>query len=254
MFVGVIIRSIRRFHRRAAVIAFGHQPGFQQLPAAKLVVAEGGGEVVPAIRRVTNAEIGGDTAIQPPPFQVGDGLFCLRPAQLLLEPAVGFGDNFHQQRGGFFAGFAAGFSRIPARLPRVLDRHLQPGTFRQLFDRLDETQIGVFHQETDGGAVRAATEAMVKLLDLAYRKRRSFFFVERAASLIFRALSGQRHAPVDDLDDIDPHQQLVDKIPGYSARHSGILRQRAAGWVAHTRKNSAGLRRSAILRKTRTTG
>ena len=55
---------------------------------------------------------------------------------------------------------------------------------RQFLDRLDIAQAGVFHEEADRIAMRAATEAVVKLLSRADRERGRFFVMERAASAV----------------------------------------------------------------------
>jgi hypothetical protein len=77
----------------------------------------------------------------------------------------------------------------------------------------------VIHQEGDGGAVRAAAKAMVKLLHLANGERGCFFVVKRAAGLELATSFFQRHARVDDLNNICAVENFVDKRLGDTAEH-----------------------------------
>jgi len=86
------------------------------------------------------------------------------------------------------------------------DRHLQAHLTRQILDRFEEGHALVAHQKTDGAAVLAAAEAMIKLLVGADRERRGFFFVERTTGLVILTGLFERHAPIDQLDDIDARQ------------------------------------------------
>ena len=58
----------------------------------------------------------------------------------------------------------------------------------------------------------SATEAMVKLLGRADRKRRRFFLVKRTAGHIVRSALLQRNLLVDNIDNIDFGQKLVNEI------------------------------------------
>ena len=60
--------------------------------------------------------------------------------------------------------------------------------------------------------MRPATEAMVKLLGRADRKRRRLFLVKRAAGHIVRPAFLQRNLLVDNIDNIDFGQKLVNEI------------------------------------------
>ena len=56
-------------------------------------------------------------------------------------------------------------------LPRLaIVRHLQPCLIGEFLDGIDKAQAAVLHQEADRAAVRAATEAVIKLLARADRK------------------------------------------------------------------------------------
>ena len=46
-------------------------------------------------------------------------------------------------------------------------RHADADALGQVFHRLDEAHAGVLHDEADGGAMRAATEAVIELFGLA---------------------------------------------------------------------------------------
>ena len=82
-------------------------------------------------------------------------------------------------------------------------RHGHAYAVGQVLHRFGKRQPLVFHNETDGRAVCAATEAMVKLLARADGKRRGFLLVERTAGHIVRAAFLQRNLFIDDVDHID---------------------------------------------------
>jgi hypothetical protein len=60
-------------------------------------------------------------------------------------------------------------------------------------------------------AMRAATEAVIKLLGRADREGRRFFVVEGAAGGVVGAGFFERNVAVDQIDDVDPGQQILDK-------------------------------------------
>ena len=60
--------------------------------------------------------------------------------------------------------------------------------------------------------MRSATEAMVKLLGRADRKRRRLFLVKWTAGHIVRPAFLQRNLLVDNIDNIDFRQKLVNEI------------------------------------------
>jgi len=75
-----------------------------------------------------------------------------------------------------------------------------------------KAHVLVFHQETERGAVCAAAEAVVELLGRADREGGCFFAVKGAAGLVVLPSFLQRHAPIDDVDDVDAGKQGVDEI------------------------------------------
>jgi len=90
-----------------------------------------------------------------------------------------------------------------ARLGAPLARHLEPGAAGELLDRLGKRQPLVLHQERQCRAVRAAAEAVIELLRLAYRERRGLLAVERAAGDVVGAGLLEGNEAVDDVDDVD---------------------------------------------------
>ena len=91
-----------------------------------------------------------------------------------------------------------------------------PGYFEmvfrgQRFDRVDEIQVIVFHQEADSGAVRAAAEAVVELLGFTHGERRCLFIMKRAARGVLAAFLLQGYAGVDDFNDVRASNQIIDE-------------------------------------------
>ncbi len=78
------------------------------------------------------------------------------PAQLQLEPAAGL---FHDPQ-----QLARGFPGRGRRLPAPLPRHFHAEIVGQFLHCFHEGKVGIFHEKTDGGAVGAATEAVIELL------------------------------------------------------------------------------------------
>src|SRR5690606_9028536 len=90
-------------------------------------------------------------------------------------------------------------------------RHLHADLLRELAHRLDEGQAAVLHQEADRVAVHAAAEAVIELLARADRERRGLLAVEGAAGEVVGAALLQRQVAFDDVDDVDPGQQVLDE-------------------------------------------
>ena len=129
-------------------------------------------------------------------------------------------------------------------------RHRHAGAVGQILHRFAEAQSLILHDKTDGRAVCAAAEAVVKLFAGAHRKRRRFFFVKGAAGHIICAAFFQRYVLVDDVDDIDFGQQLVYEI-GWN--HGGVFFQTGiSGFNACLKRiNSIWLLKSYSLRPCR---
>ena len=67
----------------------------------------------------------------------------------------------------------------------------------------------MFHQKTDGITTTSATKAFINFLCRRYGKRRRFFIVKRAKAQIIGASFFQFHKSTDDLDNIDPAENLL---------------------------------------------
>ncbi|CCJ86121.1 hypothetical protein BN133_2498 [Cronobacter dublinensis 582] len=89
----------------------------------------------------------------------------------------------------------------------------------QLFDGLDEFELVVIHQEVDSVAVRAATEAVIKLFFAVYGERRGFFIMEGTARVVVLALLLELYPCVYQVDDIGASQQIIDKDTWDSSSH-----------------------------------
>ena len=61
-----------------------------------------------------------------------------------------------------------------------LARHFHAGHARQFFHCLNEFEVAVLHQKTDGAAVSATTKTMEELFIAADGEGRGFFAVEGA--------------------------------------------------------------------------
>ena len=72
--------------------------------------------------------------------------------------------------------------------------------------------------------MRAATEAVIKLLGRTHRERRRFFGMKRAAGAVIGARFAQGHVALDDIDDVDTSKQFLDKTFG---DHGAIMRRSA---------------------------
>jgi hypothetical protein len=69
----------------------------------------------------------------------------------------------------------------------------------------------------------AATEAMVELLFGTDCKRRSLFRVKGATGMIFPPHLFQWYPAIDNLHDIDPGQEFINKMLGNSTCHTYML-------------------------------
>src|SRR4029079_8193469 len=99
-------------------------------------------------------------------------------------------------------------------------RYVEAESSGQLFDGLGERELVVFHEETQRGAVRAAAEAVIELLDRAHPERRGFLVMERAAGAIFTAGLLELDARPDELDDVRTRGEVVDEALGNAAGHT----------------------------------
>ena len=70
----------------------------------------------------------------------------------------------------------------------------------QLFDRFDELELVVVHQEVDRVAVRATSKAVVKLFLTVNGEGRGFLVVEWTTRVEILALLFQLHTGIDQID------------------------------------------------------
>ena len=87
----------------------------------------------------------------------------------------------------------------------------QPDLARQALDHLAEAEILALHDEVDGVAVRAATEAMEGAAPLVDGEGGRLLLVEGAQALHHRARARQAHAPAHRLGQADPGLQFLDE-------------------------------------------
>src|SRR5687768_1657022 len=97
-------------------------------------------------------------------------------------------------------------------LASLFFRHFHADRLREILHRVDEAKAPVFHEETDGGAVCSAAEAVIELLCRAHRERRRLFRMKRAAGGVIRPGAFQLHIAVDDFDDVDAVEQVLDEL------------------------------------------
>src|SRR5258706_2318202 len=77
------------------------------------------------------------------------------------------------------------------------------------------------HQESDGVAMRAASEAVVELLGRAHREGRRLFVVERTEPEVIHARFLQLHVARNHVDDVDAYQKILLERLGDQAEKKG---------------------------------
>lgn len=119
-------------------------------------------------------------------------------------------------RGGAEQWIQRRIGRLPrlVRPPAFFAGDFHAGGFGQFFDRLDEIQVVVVHDEAEGVAASAATEAVIELLVGADAERRSLFLMERAAGGVVLAGLFQLQARADHIDDVGAVQKVVNEALG----------------------------------------
>jgi hypothetical protein len=128
--------------------------------------------------------------------------------QLTAEESIGLRYPIQQQR----------LDRNTVAAPRL--GQFQSSLPGQFLHGIDKFQPLVSHQEANGVAVSAATKTVIELLAGTDRERRGFFGVKRTAGHEFMTRPPQRHSAVDDLDEINPAEQLIEEFLGNAASHS----------------------------------
>jgi len=194
------------------------RPAFQ---AAARRSGEDGRECLPFGRGVAQAETLGGGGKDATLFEVGAGFGAALEAAAV---EVGrFGVRFQQELAFAFllCGFGGGERASGAR-------HLHSRFSSECFHRLDEAQPFVFHEEGDGGAVRAAAEAVVELPGGRDGEGGRFFAVEGAAGEVVGAGFLELEALADDVDQVDAGEQLVDEVARDHGRTTNV-RRRAIG-------------------------
>ena len=141
--------------------------GFERLA---LIVGESMRQRLPIVGGVADAEARSDRSSKTACFQIVD--CTVRIAQ--LAPIVFRGLQEHAGQIQSFASLCLVCSVCGAR-------HIESRVAGKLLDRFRKGPAPELHQETDGGAMGAASEAMVELLGWAHRERRSLFAVKRTA-------------------------------------------------------------------------
>ena len=170
---------------------------------------------MPARRRVTEPVLARDRTADAAPFEVFD-----RPRRVFEGAPPGLGGLLEHQTQGLAACALGGVTGLIGKAALFLG-HGQADLRGQILDRVDEPQAEVLHQESDGVAARATAKAMVELLGRNDVEARGFFGVERAQTDEAGAGFTQRHVAADDVDDVDPGEQLVDE--GLGNGHAAIF-------------------------------
>src|SRR5690606_31538962 len=183
----------------------------------RLVIRKYAFQALPFVRRVAEAETGGDFAGEAAPSEVIDG--ARGGLELILVIALRPGHQLGHR------GLFLGVLRI---LAAPLVRHAQAEIAGQFLDCIDKAQALVRHDEADGAAMRAAAEAVVELLGRADGERRGLFRMEGAAGAVVGAGLLERHVALDDVDDVDAIQQLLDKAVRNHALTPSALQASAA--------------------------
>ena len=101
------------------------------------------------------------------------------------------------------------------RIGRTLGfRNLHAGNLSQITDRVDIPLPAVLHQKSDGAAMRAATEAVKKLLRRTHGERWRFFGVKWTQPSIVLPALFQLNVAADDFDDVDAREQVLNEALG----------------------------------------
>ncbi|MCY1520501.1 hypothetical protein D9M68_552810 [compost metagenome] len=187
----------------AFLVVDDHQPalGEQRI----VVVGEHAGQRAPAGRRVADAELLGDLARHAAALEVVDG--AGRLAQRLAVSVAGLLEHVGQR--GLFLALGGGAGAFGGR--DVVFRHDQAVLAGQVMHGLDEAHARMFHEEADGVAMHAATEAVIELLGRADRERRRLLAVEGAQPHEIGAGLLELNVAADNFDHIGARDEFLDE-------------------------------------------
>ena len=175
-------------------------------------------QIVPAWWRQADSKAFGDLAGQSSRFQVthspgARGML----AQLLLVIQVGL-----FQGGQQLVIFAAALLSCRGAL---FARHGEAAVSGQGFDCLGEFLVIKIHHKTQGISGGATAEAVIELFLRLYAEGGRFFLVKGAAGRVIFAGFAQLDAFVDDVDDIYPAKQVINKVLRNQTSHGRCTRK-----------------------------
>ena len=190
----------------AGVGVLHQQPRVQQLLFGKALGREMLHQIVPALRRVADAEAEDDILDQAPPLGVVSARLAVRPQKLLaVEPG--------RRLVGRVKPLPIGPE--PQELPIILLLgQLHVGPLSEELHRLQEGQMLHVHDELDHGAAGVAAEAIEQLFIRGHGKGRRLLPVERTAGPELAALGLERHIGGDHLRYLVLGQKLVHPFLG----------------------------------------
>ena len=185
-----------------AGVALERQAGVDQPAAVVLRLAEARQDAV-ARGRVSDPEGLRDLPGQPAALEV------------VLGRRAGL-ESFDVVQGRAVQQFIQALAGGPGR---TAAGHFQAVAVGQRLDCGGEVEAVVLHQEAQGAAVGAASEAVKEALGGADGERRGLFVVERAQSLVLAAGALQLDAFADDLRDVGAIEEIVDELSRNRPRH-----------------------------------
>ncbi|MNC42421.1 hypothetical protein D3C75_912360 [compost metagenome] len=127
----------------------------------------------------------------------------------------------------------------------LLAGHFHAGGAGQFLDGLGEVQVVVVHDEAQGVAACAATEAVIELLVRADREGRGFLFVERATGRVVLAGLFQLDARTHHVDDVEAVDQVVNEALGNQPGHGSLVIWQLASLIAHAPNGASAAWESA---------
>ena len=175
-------------------VASRYQPRCDHLVRVRI---QPGLQVVPSRRREADTEPARGFAVETALFQVGNR-FGMFPQGVAVQ----------------FRRFVQHFIKVRVRFldPRAtFPGNLDVGDGRQGFDSLDKLHAVVIHQESQCRTAGAAAETLVEAPVRADVERGSLLLMEGTAGLVGFAGLSKFYARIDEVDDVDPLEQIVDE-------------------------------------------